>query len=144
MLKTPYMIGAGALAVAAGLVALQACAQNTAVPPPPGGAPTFDAVDTNHDGTISKTEFQAFVAHAPVGGPHGPGGPGRHFVRQMMPMDIKTLDTDGDGKISLEEFATPMKAHFAELDTNHDGFLDANELPPPHDGLPPPPSLPGE
>jgi hypothetical protein len=134
MNKMPYMIGGALAFAAAGLLALQACAQNAPAPPPPGGAPTFDAVDTDHDGTISKAEFQAFAAHVPA---HSPG---THFVHHTMPMDIKTLDANGDGKISFEEFAAPMKAHFAELDADHDGVLDADELPPPpRDGMPPAP-----
>ena len=137
MFKTHYLAGTAALAagVIAGLVALQACAQDTAVAPP-GGAPTFDAVDTNHDGTISKAEFQAFVARGP-GGRGGPGG--RHFMHRMMPIDIKTLDKNGDGKVSLDEFVAPMKAHFAEMDTNHDGFLQPGEMPQPRGDMPPPP-----
>jgi hypothetical protein len=143
MLKTYHAVAAAALAfAAAGVMTLQASAENTPVPPP-GGAPTFDAVDTNHDGTISKAEFQAFAAHTP----HGPGGPGnRFFTHHMMPMDVKTLDKDGDGKVSFEEFAAPMKAHFAEMDANHDGFLQADEMPPPpRDGaaMPPAPPPPG-
>ena len=146
MFKTHYLIGAAALALAAGSAILglgvfQASAQNTAVPSP-GGATTFDVVDTNHDGTISKAEFQAFAARMPVhrqtgavmGGPGG--GPDRQrFVHHLMPMDIKSLDKNGDGKVSFDEFAAPMKAHFAEMDANHDGFLDAHEMPqPPRDG----------
>lgn len=149
MFKMHYVVGAVALALAAaGLTALQACAQNAAVPPP-----AFEAVDTNHDGTISKAEFQAFVAHMPAhrqfGGQGGPGlggAGGPRFVHHMMPMDIKSLDKNGDGKVSVEEFAAPMKAHFAELDANHDGFLDAHEMPqPPRDGggMPPAPPPPG-
>ncbi len=147
MLKTHHAIGAVALAFAAAgtivcLGAFQASAQNTAVAPA-GRAPTFEAVDANHDGTISKAEFQAFAARMPHG-PGGPGGPGGgHFVHRMMPMDIKTLDKNGDGKVSFEEFAAPMKAHFAEMDANHDGVLDAREMPqPPRDGGGMPPAPP--
>ncbi|HTT08060.1 MAG TPA: hypothetical protein VMH34_04650 [Gammaproteobacteria bacterium] len=43
---------------------------------------------------------------------------------------VARMDTDGDGKVSKDEF---MKTHkdeskFAALDTNHDGFLDADEI----------------
>lgn len=126
--------------IAAGALALQACAQNAPSQPPVGG-PAFEAVDTNRDGTISKAEFQAFVAHMPA---HGPGmGPREVHMHHMMPMDIKSLDKDGDGKISPDEFAAPMKAHFAELDADHDGFLEQNELPQPlrEGGMPPAPPV---
>ncbi|WP_443749519.1 EF-hand domain-containing protein [Asticcacaulis solisilvae] len=137
------IIGVGI--AAAGFMALQACAQN-APPQPPMGRPAFEDVDTNHDGTISKAEFQAFLARMPAHAHGGPGpdqGPRDGHMHHMMPMDIKTLDKNGDGKISFEEFAAPMKAHFAELDANHDGFLEANELPqPPRDGGGMPPAPP--
>jgi len=135
--------GLAVVGAISGLGALQACAQNASSQPPSGG-PAFEAVDTNKDGTISKAEFQAFLAHMPA---HGRGGPGMglhvEHMRHMMPMDIKSLDTNGDGKISLEEFSAPMKAHFAELDADHDGFLDQNEMPqPPRDGGGMPPAPP--
>jgi hypothetical protein len=142
MLKI-YAVTGGFGIVAAGFLALQACAQNAPSQPPAGG-PAFAAVDTNKDGTISKAEFQAFFAGMPPAS-GGPGmGPHDHHMHRMMPMDIKALDRDGDGKISPDEFAAPMKAHFAELDTNHDGFLEQNELPqPPHEGGMPPAPPPG-
>ncbi|MBW8734520.1 MAG: EF-hand domain-containing protein [Asticcacaulis sp.] len=142
MLKTHHMIGAASLAlVAAGILALDACAQNVAAEPP-GGPPAFDLVDANKDGTISKAEFQAFVAHMPVRVREhpGPGGPrDGHFAHHMV-MDVAALDKNGDGKVSLDEFSAPMKTHFAELDTDHDGFLEQSELPPrPRDDMPPAP-----
>lgn len=43
---------------------------------------------------------------------------------------INTLDTDKDGKISLQEAAADEKlaAIFTELDTDKDGFLSVQEL----------------
>ena len=47
-----------------------------------------------------------------VAGPHGPG----------------SLDKDGDGQVSREEFAAPMNDHFARMDKDGDGRLSTAEL----------------
>ena len=41
---------------------------------------------------------------------------------------IKRADTDGDGKISMEEAPPHLKKHFAKIDTNGDGFLERSEI----------------
>lgn len=48
---------------------------------------------------------------------------------------IMAADTDGDGKLSTSEFAAQARAGkidpsrlFDRMDTNHDGFLDKNEI----------------
>jgi Ca2+-binding EF-hand superfamily protein len=40
---------------------------------------------------------------------------------------IEQLDTDGDGKVSLEEAVAPQKPRFNETDTDGDGFVSAEE-----------------
>ncbi|HYD26866.1 hypothetical protein [Brevundimonas sp.] len=47
-----------------------------------------------------------------VVGSHGPG----------------SLDKDGDGQVSREEFAAPLNDHFARMDTDGDGRLSTEEL----------------
>lgn len=47
-----------------------------------------------------------------VMGPHGPG----------------SLDKDGDGQVTREEFTAPMNDHFARVDTDGDGRLSTEEL----------------
>lgn len=47
----------------------------------------FDAMDTNHDGVVTKEEFMA-VSH--------PGGRGEDV--------FKSRDTNGDGKLTKDEF----------------------------------------
>ncbi len=152
MTTRPIFAVAGAVA-AAGLLALAATAghadDKTKLPdgPPPGGPmkpPAFADIDTNHDGSISQTEFDAFhAAHMPKGGHHHDGPPpGMRMDGHRGPPDFKTLDANGDGKVTLDEFEAPMKEHFTRLDTNHDGVLDASELEkgrPDGDGPPPPP-----
>jgi hypothetical protein len=123
----------------------------------------FSDIDTNKDGTISQAEFEAFKPKGPEGrdgpppppegrgegpgGPRGHDGPGGHGgPRRMGPPDLKTLDTNGDGKVSLAEFTAHAKVMFDKIDTDHDGVLSETELkaPPPRgpegeDGPPPPP-----
>jgi Ca2+-binding EF-hand superfamily protein len=43
---------------------------------------------------------------------------------------IAKLDSDNDGRISIEEAAedASLSAMFAELDTNRDGYLSPSEL----------------
>ena len=81
-------------------------------------AKRFDAIDANHDGQVSADEMRAFREqhHAGQGKKRG-----EHW---------KKLDTDGDGRISMQEAqAAPRLAeHFKDIDTNGDGFLSADEL----------------
>ncbi|MBW8880535.1 MAG: EF-hand domain-containing protein [Asticcacaulis sp.] len=107
--------------------------------PPPD---PFDAMDANHDGKVSQAEFDAFkpdVVFMRLDGPPPPGAPGRGFGMHMQP-ETRSLDGNGDGKVSFDEFAKPMKDHFDRLDANHDGVLSDDEL---RADLPPPPPPPG-
>ena len=83
----------------------------------------FKKVDANGDGFVSLDEFKAFVAqqeqqHAANGGtaPDKPSIEGR----------FKTLDKDGDGKLSPTEF--PHPDIFKQVDTNGDGFISLDEF----------------
>jgi Ca2+-binding EF-hand superfamily protein len=78
----------------------------------------FNEIDTNKDNQISAEELRAF--HDKVRGQRG----------QKHGAMLKKLDTDGDGRISLQEAkAAPRLAeHFSAIDTNGDGFLSADEL----------------
>ena len=56
--------------------------------------------------------------------PAAPAAP-EHGAKAKM----SAIDTDGDGRISLDEFLARDKALFARLDTNHDGYLEPSEMP---------------
>jgi len=73
--------------------------------------------------------------------PRGEGGPGRGDPAAA----FAKMDTNGDGKISKEEYlATPMAKEnperaaegFARRDKNNDGFLTKDEMGPPAGGRP--------
>ena len=94
--------------------------------------PAFSDIDTNKDGVISQAEFDAFHPEKPdhemPPNDHWRRHGGRDGPMPFRGPDLKQLDKDKDGKISLEEFVAPMKARFARMDVNQDGFLDEAEL----------------
>ena len=75
----------------------------------------FTKLDTNKDGQLSKAEFMAAT----------PALKARVTPQQM----IAQVDSNKDGKISLQEYEASPLGNFNKLDANHDGILEANELP---------------
>lgn len=75
--------------------------------------------------TYTQTTVHRFSIRRP-GGPGGRRGARKSSgdVRKAM---IKRLDKDSDGKISKKE-ASFLSSRFDSLDTNSDGFIDAEEL----------------
>ncbi len=41
---------------------------------------------------------------------------------------MTSLDTDGDGRLSLDEAPEQMRGFFGQMDANGDGFIAADEL----------------
>ena len=80
----------------------------------------FDAVDTDHDGRLSREELKA--AHAAHQGMKGDKPAKNHKG------GLAVLDADHDGRVSWAEFSAGIKTHFDGLDTNHDGYIDATEM----------------
>jgi len=81
----------------------------------PGRAEMFARLDQNGDGFITEDEAAAMgPGRGGLGGPGGPGGG-----------PLRLLDTDGDGKVTREEWT----AGFDKLDTNHDGVIDQQDRP---------------
>ena len=76
------------------------------------------ALDTDHDGRISKDEFAARAAmrRQTEGGAKHDGS--RMFAR---------LDTNSDGYLDTAEMNAMAAKRFARMDANHDGMLTPDE-----------------
>lgn len=111
-------------------------------------------MDTDGDGRIPVAEFhsmhnasgngedvQVMVRRGP-GGHHGPAaqhmvelhgaaeGPGEHriHVRQFGGEgDKQPMDSNGDGRVSEDEFMAPMREAFREMDADRSGSLEEGE-----------------
>jgi hypothetical protein len=76
--------------------------------------------DLNHDGKVTHTEFNTVIASRYGKTVHGGKGLAleqftalhmAEFQKHTADM-FKRIDWKGDGKITLEEFAAPQRAHF--------------------------------
>lgn len=67
----------------------------------------FDAMDTNHDGSLSADEMAAGAQSQ-----RGPGGGG-----------MRRADADGDGKVSKAEYLAAQLRRFDMQDADKDGQL---------------------
>jgi Ca2+-binding EF-hand superfamily protein len=74
---------------------------------------TLRKLDKNQDGKIDASELRTAR---------------EQLVQQRVDNLLKELDADKDGRISREEAKGMVRRHFDRLDTNHDGFIDREEL----------------
>jgi Ca2+-binding EF-hand superfamily protein len=87
--------------------------------------------DLNHDGKITHTEFNTVIANRYGKTVHGGKGLSlEQFMALHMPEFQKhtgdmfhRIDGKGDGKITLDEFAAPQRAHFEMMDRDGTGLV---------------------
>jgi Ca2+-binding EF-hand superfamily protein len=138
--KAALLLGVVAILSGSGL----AFAQMDGPPPPDGpmlglmhreGGRLADRLsaefDLNHDGKITHTEYNTVIANRFGKAVHGAKGMNyQTFVSLHMPEFqkhtiemFKRIDWKGDGKITLDEYAAPQRAHFEMLDRDGAGFV---------------------
>ncbi|WP_293972527.1 EF-hand domain-containing protein [Sphingomonas sp.] len=75
----------------------------------------FDRFDRNGDGVISRADFGRIVSMRPQAG-------------ARIDALIAEADLDHDSKVTRDELAHAPARIFDEADINHDGFVDQTEL----------------
>lgn len=92
--------------------------------------------DTNHDGKVTHAEFNNVLGGRFAAVTHG--------AKQMSPEQFTALhqldftkhatamfrrvDWNGDGKLTMDEFAAPQRAHFEMMDRDGTGTVSCNPL----------------
>ena len=97
--------------------------------------PVLNALDADHDGTISASEIANAPAALATLDKNGDGtlSPDELRPRPQTAADraehfLGENDTNKDGKISKEEAPDRIQQVFSSVDKNNDGFLDKDEL----------------
>jgi Ca2+-binding EF-hand superfamily protein len=94
--------------------------------------------DISRDGTVTRAEFDGIMTrHFQTDSGGAPTMTLAQFTtdmavhyRDMNDKMFKRLDKDGDGLLSLAEFAAPPLKMFARMDRNNDGVITADEMKP--------------
>jgi len=94
-----------------------------------GPAEHFSGFDTDGDGYLTREEVTASLQNPPDrnGGGQGRGNGPRPGQDGPPELDFTTLDANGDGMVSTEEFTGPTEL-FALIDTDEDGVITEAEL----------------
>ncbi len=93
-------------------------------------AAKFAENDLNGDGFLDATELLQAAKDRPAKGPRAKDRPmpGAGNADDMVAKIMENGDTDGDGQISKDEAKGPLARNFDKADSNGDGFIDADEL----------------
>lgn len=81
----------------------------------------FDMLDRDHDGTLDAKEWVG-AAQSREMVSLSSGGYAREFASMQV---MHSIDTDGDGKVSKEEFLKAHQTMFDRMDASHSGSVDS-------------------
>lgn len=103
-----------------------------------GRARFCSEADLSRDGRVTRAEFDTITAKEFSAAANG--GSTMNLAqftadeaaryRDINAKMFKRLDTNGDGKLTLAEFAAPPEKMFDRLDRNHDGVITPDEMKP--------------
>jgi Ca2+-binding EF-hand superfamily protein len=80
----------------------------------------FEKMDANGDNKVTAAEMTA--AHQKITGKKAEKG-------EMTAVEkIKMMDTNGDSVLTVEEYTAGAQSMFAQMDTDHDGYLTKAEM----------------
>lgn len=92
-------------------------------------------LDKDGDGMLSNEELRPKMPEGFPGGPRmaggpGAGGPGAGAMmgEEMMKRMFEQRDTNADGKLEGDEIPPQLKERFAMIDTNGDNAIDVEEM----------------
>lgn len=89
-----------------------------------GARKMFEKMDTDKDSTVTAAEMDKASA-----------AKGKSGQQISSAEKIRTIDTNGDGRLSADEHAAGSHAMFEKMDTDHDSFVTADELQAGHDAM---------
>jgi Ca2+-binding EF-hand superfamily protein len=81
----------------------------------------FQKLDANHDGTVTRGEFEAYRAKQAAAG--GDDNPFTHVGSHW----FDHADPDGTGRVTLQQAEQRPLKMFDMADMNHDGVVSPNE-----------------
>jgi Ca2+-binding EF-hand superfamily protein len=91
------------------------------------GTVSFDKLDADGDGRVSRREFAAYYRRIPFDRPRVVVVPDRGKQAALTDAPFRLLDRDGDGKLSKEELSGAA-ASLRKVDLNEDEWITPEEL----------------
>ena len=104
---------------------------------PTSASASFEALDTNRDGIVSKHEYDSDVTFSNIDGNHDYRISAAELESILGPQEdgtpsaadrIRTADRNEDGELNDEELRRAAEMRFQWLDTDHNGELSLAEM----------------